>query len=424
MRIVYIHQYFTTRSMPGGTRSFEQAKRLVNEGHEVHVVTSETTGRRGFSWRETIEDGIHVHWLPVPYSNRMRFRQRLQAFGQFAALGSIEATRIGGDVVFATSTPLTVAVPGLIASRLRRARFVFEVRDLWPELPIEMGDLRNFVAIRVAFALARAAYRHADHVVALSPGMADGVAAHGYPPERLSIVPNASDLDLFASADEAGRRFRAEQPWLGNRPLVVYLGTFGRVNGVGYLVRVAAAMASLDPEVRFLLVGAGAEFDSVRELAAELGVLDRNLFMSPPYPKTAMPALLGAATLATSVVIPVAGLEANCANKVFDAFAAGRPLAINHGGWQADLLRESGAGLALPAHDPIAAASQLHTHIHDDEWLSQARFASSRLAHEEFSRDLLFKEFNVAVTGTSTNESSLPSNPPTVSPVPIRPQTA
>lgn len=400
MRIVYIHQYFVTPSMPGGTRSYEQARRLAGRGHDVHVITTATgTERASLGWTTTVEDGITVHWLRLPYSNHMSFRTRIGVFLRFAVLATVRAVRVGADVVFATSTPLTVAIPGIVAARVRRARFVFEVRDLWPELPIEIGALHNPWAIRAAFALARAAYRNADHVVALSPGMAEGVAAHGYPPDRLSVVPNAADLGLFASAPEDGRRWRAAHDWLGDRPLVVYVGTFGLINGVGYLVRLASALARTDPEVRFLLVGDGAEIGPVRALAAELGVLDRTLFIRPEVPKTDVPAILGAATLATSVVIPKPGLAANSANKFFDAMAAARPIAINHGGWQADLLRETGAGLVLDPHDIPSAATELAAHLRDRPWLERAGRASRELATTRFDRDLLFETLLAAVEG-------------------------
>ncbi|WP_084211333.1 glycosyltransferase family 4 protein [Pseudonocardia acaciae] len=400
MRIVYIHQYFVTPSMPGGTRSYEQARRLAAAGHDVHVITTCTeAARASLRWTSTVEDGVTVHWLPLPYSNHMRFRSRIGAFLRFAVLATAKAVRLGADVVFATSTPLTVAIPGIVAAKVRRARFVFEVRDLWPELPIELGALRNPAAVRAAFALARAAYRNADHVVALSPGMAEGVAAHGFPPSRMSVVPNGADLDLFASAASEGRRWRAAHDWLGERPLVAYIGTFGMINGVGYLVRLAAALAHSDPDVRFLLVGDGAEADEVRALAAELGVLDRSLFILPEVPKDQVPAVLGAASIATSVVIPTPGLNANSANKFFDAMAAGRPIAINHGGWQADVLRESGAGLALDPHDIDAAAAELVTHLRDGAWLERAGRASHELATTRFGRDILFETLHTAVTG-------------------------
>jgi glycosyltransferase involved in cell wall biosynthesis len=400
VRITYIHQYFVTPSMSGGTRSYEQAKRLVERGHDVQMVTTAPAAAgSSLSWQTTVEEGIRVHWLPVSYSNKMSFWRRIWAFSQFAVLASIKATQLGGEVIFATSTPLTVAIPGIIASRLRRARFVFEVRDLWPELPIEVGALRNPMAIRLAFALARAAYRNAAQVIALSQGMADGVASHGYPVDLIAVVPNGSDLDLFATATQDSLRFRSANPWLKNKPLVVYVGTFGLVNCVTYLVRLAAEMADIDPEVRFLLVGDGAEHTKVRALADELGMLDRNLMIHPAVPKSQVPGILGASTFATSVVLPLPCMAANSANKFFDALAAARPIAINHDGWQAKVLQDAGAGVVLDPFDTASAAKELANRIHDETWLEQARHASHKLAATRFSRDLLFETFLTAVLG-------------------------
>lgn len=405
MRIVYIYQYFTTRSMPGGTRAFEQARRLAASGHDVHVLTSDTRAHRpSASWRTTVESDIRVHWLPAPYANTMSYRRRIWAFLQFAICAAVKARRLRGDIVFASSTPLTVAVPGLVGCGLRRARFVFEVRDLWPEVPIAMGALRHPVARWLAFALAKAAYRRADHIVALSPGMAEGVRAHGVPAERISVVPNASDLDLFVPDAEAVRAFRGARPWLGGRPLVVYVGTFGRVNGIDYLVHLAAEVANTAPEVRFLLVGEGAELPGVTRLASQLGVLDTNLFIEPSVPKEDVPTILGAATVATSTTVDVPALAANSANKFFDALAAGRPQAINYGGWQAAILRESGAGIVLDPHDIALAAKELTARVHDQEWLSRASGAAIELAVDRFARDRLFETLVRAVEGAPADQ--------------------
>lgn len=400
MRIVYIHQYFVTRSMPGGTRSYEMARRLVAAGHDVHVVTTDSDApRASLRWRTTVEDGIVVHWLPTPYTNAMSFGRRIVAFLQFAVLATVRAARLGGDVVLATSTPLTVAVPGVVAARLRRSRFVFEVRDLWPELPVEIGALRNPMAIRAAFALARFAYRNADQVIALSDGMRDGVVAQGHPPERVTVVPNACDLDLFAPVPARVAEFRHARPWLGDRPLVVYVGTLGKMNGVSYLVRLAAETAAVAPEVRFLIVGEGAERDDVVALARAEGVWQRNLFLESPVAKAEVPTVLGAATVATSLFLPLPGMAANSANKFFDALASGTPLALNYGGWQAALVEETGAGVLLAPADPAVAAKDLTALLSDPDRLSAAGVAAAHLARERFDRDMLARAFEKAVTG-------------------------
>jgi glycosyltransferase involved in cell wall biosynthesis len=410
MRIVYIYQYYCNPQMAGGLRAYEHARRLVAHGHTVHVITADIApAKRSLGWRRTVEDGVNVHWFSVPYSNNMSYARRIRAFAEFMVLAAAKATRLGADLVFATSTPLTVAVPGVIAAKLRRVPFVFEVRDLWPEVPIEMGALRNPVVRRLAGALASFAYRNAEEVIALSPGMAAGVTARR-PGTRTTVIPNAADLALFDVAPDAVRRFRAEHRWLGDRPLIVYTGALGAVNGVDYLVRAARRMRDLDPDVQFLVVGHGREWDDTARLAAEYGLLDTTFHMWEKVPKAQLPVILGACTMSTSFVRPIRALWDNSANKFFDALAAGRPIAINYGGWQADALREYGAGLVLDPSDTDAAAITLARHVRDELWLKEAREAAYRLAVEQFSRDLLFERFE-AVLNRSAAPRTAASEP-------------
>lgn len=376
--------------MSGGTRSYEMARRMVVAGHEVHMITSSTdSGAQTGAWRTEETDGIQVHWLSVPYNNSMGYARRLLSFTQFARQAGRYAAAIEADVVFATSTPLTVAIPAVKASRKQKAPMVFEVRDLWPELPIAMGALDFPFAKPLARRLERWAYANAARVVGLSPGMCEGVERTGYPGDRVHCIPNSSDIALFDVPEEQGRAFRASRPWLEDRPLVIYAGTFGRINGVGYLAELAAAMKALDPQVRFLAVGRGAEVEAVRQTAQALGVLDATFFMEDGIPKAEMPSLFSAADVSTSLFIPLEPMWNNSANKFFDTLAAGRPVAINYGGWQADLIKETGAGLVLD-HDSVTnAARQLLGFLQDKDAQEAARKASATLARDRFSRDKL-----------------------------------
>ncbi|HEX7001765.1 MAG TPA: glycosyltransferase family 4 protein [Trueperaceae bacterium] len=393
MKIAYLHQYYVSPTSPtgGGTRSYEFARRLAAAGHVVDVITSEPrpTGGPGGGWHVEEEEGFRVHRLPVPYDNRMSYAQRINSFFRFAFGSAGRAASLRADVVFATSTPLTICLPAVYAARRSKAPMVFEVRDLWPEVPIALGALGNPAIQAAARWLERFAYRNAASVVALSPGMADGVKRAGVPADRVHVIPNGSDLDLFAPDPELRGKFRSQHEWLGDRPLVVYTGTFGLVNGVGYLVEVAAKVAELDPDVRFLLVGDGRELEDVRALAGRLGVLDRSLFIWPSRPKTEVAAVLAAADLATSVVIDVQELWHNSANKLFDGLASGTAFAVNHEGWQADLIRDSEAGLVLDAKDTASAAQAVVTALRTPGWAAQAGANARRLAEERFSRDQL-----------------------------------
>ena len=207
--------------------------------------------------------------------------------------------------------------------------------------------------------LERESYRRSSAVVALSPGMVEGVVAVNGRRDKVFLIPNSCDNDLFDVPSERGKEFREARPWLGDRPLVLYAGTLGYIHGVSYMVHVASECRAVAPEVRFLVLGDGAEVDEIRRLADSLGVLGQNFFMEPELPKERVPDAVSAATVCTSFIRPIRELEANSANKVFDALAAGRPIAVNHEGWIGDLVRDHRLGVVLDPRDPRAAAYAL-----------------------------------------------------------------
>lgn len=392
MRIIYLHQYFNTPEMPGGTRSYELARRLVARGHEVHMVTTWRRHDDRRDWFRSEEAGIQVHWLPVRYSNHMNYGERIRAFLRFAWGASRYASRLQGDLVFATSTPLTIALPALVAKQRLGVPMVFEVRDLWPELPIAIGALRNPVLRMAARYLERRAYHESEAVIALSPGMAEGVARTGYPPGRIHVIPNGADLDHFSDTS-ARDAFRASLPGVNACPLIGYIGTLGRINGVSYLVDIAAAALRHAPELRFLIVGKGAEEAAVRQRAEQLDVLGRNLIMLPAVSKQAVPGVFAACDVVLSLFIDLPEMQANSANKFFDGLAAGRPIAINYGGWQAELLERQGAGIRLAGWCPETAARQLAEWVAIPGALGEAGRNARALAEREFDRDALAGKF-------------------------------
>ena len=143
MKIIYLHQYFSTLRGKEGTRSFEMARRLVKMGHEVHMITSWRDNTDARDWFKTIEEGIVVHWYPNRYQNDFTTISRIIAFLKFALAAFLRGRSLSGDVVFATSTPLTIIFPGFLIARKLSIPLVFEVRDLWPSLPIAMGVIKD-----------------------------------------------------------------------------------------------------------------------------------------------------------------------------------------------------------------------------------------------------------------------------------------
>lgn len=406
MRIIYLHQYFNTPDMPGGTRSYEMGRHLVAAGHEVHMVTSrcDGDGPTNDGWYETEEAGIHVHWLVNRYSNRMGFQRRLRAFFRYAWSSMFKAASLGGDVVFASSTPLTIAIPALYAARRNHIPMLFEVRDLWPYGPIAAGALKDPLSIAAARWLERRAYFGAARVVALSPWMKEGVVATGYPATQVTVIPNGSDVAEFRVPDEVGKEFLGRHPHLAAGPLVSYVGALGMMNGVHYLAEIAAAMLTLDPAVRFLVVGEGKYKEQVRCRAAELGVVNRNFWMLPAVPKREVPAILSASAVSASLVIDLPHRQHNSANKMFDTFAAGKPLLLNHGGWIAELLQQTGAGLVVPTRDATASARLLHEFLRDAGRMRNAQQASAELASTRFDREKLARQLLEILESVATHQ--------------------
>jgi glycosyltransferase involved in cell wall biosynthesis len=358
--------------------------------NEVFMITTDRDSSRPFrGWRHRSVDGIEVSSCFVPYSNHMSFRDRVQAFTSFALRAGQEAVRIGGDVVFATSTPLTIAVPGVWASKRLSVPMVFEVRDLWPEVPIAVGAIRNPGLIWAARALERFSYRNARRIVALSPDMAKGIVATGYPSDRLEVVPNSADNAEFDAVQPGTGAVFSALPHLRETRFVAYCGTLGEVNGVSYLVEVAAECLRAGESLEFLVVGDGKDRESVEATARARGVLGRNFWMHRPVSKRDVRSVFVTASACCSTVVDIPALWANSANKFFDTMAAGRPVIINHGGWQADLITENACGIVLPAGDPVRAAAMLREFFSDSERVRSAGLRAKKIAQEAFDRDRL-----------------------------------
>lgn len=374
MRILYLHQFFITRDGVGGTRSYEFARRFVARGHHVRMLTA---GAR----RETVE-GIEVVGVRGGYADYVSatgtsYARRMLAFGRFAVAACLEALRgPRPDVVLATSPPLTMAFPALLASLRWRAPLVFEVRDLWPEAPIQMGALRNPVLRWVARRLEELVYRRAVRVVALSPGIRDGVMAAGG--SRVALVPNASDLELF-SPSVSGAAMRARLG-VGDRFVVAYFGTMGEANDLSQVIDAAALL----PEVTFVLMGDG-KLRGALEARAGANVV----FTGPAARKDEVAELAAAADCCLTIFKDVPILATNSPNKLFDTFAAGRPAVVNMDGWMRELVERNEAGLYARAGDASDLAAQI-ARLRSDPALAARYGENARaLAEREFDRDLL-----------------------------------
>lgn len=359
----------------------------------MSIVTSWRGITEETDWFETETAGIRIFWIPVEYSNRLSFTKRIIAFLKFAICAGSKTASIPADIIFATSTPLTIVLPGVWASSRLRIPLILEIRDLWPEAPIALGVLKNRISIWMARFLESWAYRNASHIVTLSPAMTLGVAKVCRS-AQITEIPNFADLDRFSLDKLKERKFRDSRPELGGSPLVIYAGTLGLVNNVSLLPRIANEALLLNKDIKFVIVGEGNEGEKIHALAVELGVLGVNFFMYPSVAKSIMPNVLASADLSLSLVANIPELWGNSANKFFDALASGTPIGINHLGWQADLIEANAIGIVFSPDDPAEGAKKIVQFISNKERVEQAGISAKSLARSQFNVDDQVQKLN------------------------------
>ncbi|CCQ10275.1 Glycosyltransferase [Pseudoalteromonas luteoviolacea B = ATCC 29581] len=331
-----------------------------------------------------------MHVLHLSYSNKDGFLKRMQKFIIFSVRSTLKSLTLSADVVFATSTPLTIAIPGLIHSKIKGVPLVFEVRDLWPELPIATGVIKNKIVIKLATWLEKYTYKNSKRLIGLSPGMCSGIVKHGIPKEYVTLATNSCDTELFDVDALIGRRYLAEKlSFVKGRKLIAYTGTFGLINKVGYIVKLAIAAQKIDPNLCFVAIGDGMEKQEIIAEAEKAGVLNENLYILPAVPKLEIVGLLSSADLSLSLFGPVKEMWHNSANKLFDALASQTPIAINYGGWQKEFILEHSCGLVLDGNDFEESALNISNFLHDEKRYSDAINSCKILSYEHFSRDIM-----------------------------------
>ena len=379
-----------------GIRSYEMAQQLIARGHQVTLVCgSYGGGETGIQQpfvkgkRRCKVDGIDIIEFDLAYSNSDGFIKRALTFAKFAlrSIGLVFSEKY--DLIFATTTPLTVGIPGIFARWLRRKPFVFEVRDLWPELPKAMGVINNPVVLGAMSLLEWASYRSAHRCIGLSPGIVEGIKVRGVAKERIELVPNGCDLTIFA-AEQTPWRPECVKP---DDLMAVFTGTHGMANGLDAVLDAAAELKKRNrSDIKLVLVGQGKLKPQLVERAKQEG-LD-NVIFHDPVNKNRLAGLMASADLGLQILANVpAFYYGTSPNKFFDYIAAGLPVLNNYPGWLAGMIKEHGCGFAIEPVNPEAFADALEHAANNREQLVEMGINGRRLAEQEFDRSKLSNLF-------------------------------
>ena len=398
MKIIYLHQYFKFPNESGGTRSYDLATGFLDLGHKVEVValTSDNSLKKDGRWSQIKKDGLVLHLIFIPYKNDMNYIKRSSVFIKFLWFSTLKLLTIKGDVVLATSTPLTVGVPALIKKWIHKTPYIFETRDVWPEVVIAIGAIRNKIMQKILLYLEQLIYKNASAIVPLSSDMKHSIMTRypEYKSKQVKVIENISEISRFQNGYDKEKSMIKDKIGFQPRFTVLYAGTFGRVNGINYVIKLANKLLQIDSSIAFLLVGEGIERKALIEKAVKKKVLNKNLFILDPVSKIELSQLYFECDIGSSFVLPIKELWSNSANKFFDTLASGKPVLINYKGWQEEVINKKDIGYVLPPK------------INDDDVQKFAQYSLNKLliaeqgvnslsvAKKYYSKDMAIEKYN------------------------------
>jgi len=354
MRITFLTQYFPPEVGAPQGRMYELAKRLVAADHDVTVITAFPNypdgiiqeGYRGRSSMEEHMDGVRVlrTWV-FATPNRGFFKRILNHFSfTFSCLTAIR--KLGPtDVIFVQSPPLFIGIGTRFYSMVKRAPYVFNVSDIWPQSAIELGVLKNPIAIRLAEMFERHLYRHAAFITVPVPGMVERLAKRGIPRDKLVLLTNGVDTEFFSPRPPDPKLVR--ELGLDGRKVFLFAGTHGLAQGLDVILD--AAKITEDPDILYVLAGDGARKAALVE-RAEKEHIDNVRFL-PNQPRSAMPALLSLAYASLITLKRGDFFRSTLPVKMYESMASAQPIVGAVWGEAAELISGAGCGVLAEPED-------------------------------------------------------------------------
>ena len=358
MRLSVLTPHFAPDTAPTGVVVTRIVEELARRGHRLDVVTALPwyrehriePGYRGRLVRhEDTPWGRITRVHPFPAEDKRDILRRAAAFGGFSVLAGLAGARgETTDGVLALSPPLTLGVAGWAAARRRRAPFVFNVQDVFPDVAVELGVVTNEGLIAAASRLERWIYDRADAVTVLSEDLRDNVGRKTRDPSKVKVIPNFVDSDAIAPA-ERENSYRRDNGLTG-KTVVMYAGNVGLSQSLDLVVAAAGALAH-EEDLVFVVNGAGAARSGLERDARGL----RNVVFVDPQPAERLPEVLAAADVHL-VPLKTGLARSSVPSKTYSILAAGRPLvaSVDVGSEVARVVEQSGAGIAVPPDDAEA----------------------------------------------------------------------
>lgn len=383
LKIIYLCQHFPPETGAPQIRVYEVSKELLNQGHEIQVVTAfphHPHGTipdeyKGMNYHFEKLDGIPVHRTWIYPSQKGVFWKRLISYFSFtfsSFYGLLKAGKV--DYIIVNSPPIFLGITGWLASRFTGAKFIFNVADVWPESAVKLGLIKNKWAIKVTEKLESFLYNSSWKVAAATDGIQNYVIHHSQPAEKVFVLPNGVNTEFFSY-----QKKDKTKPFT-----FVYAGNLGYAQGIDAVIRAFSLVKVDHPEARFVIAGAGPEEQKLKDEVKRLRVNDVTFLGHLPLSE--MPALFHDSHVSIVPLRNLALFEGARPSKIFPALATGTPVLYCGKGESADILIRNACGLVAEPENEQSMAKQMRKAIQ----LSEQEFDLLSLN----GRQLVEKEFS------------------------------
>lgn len=390
MKVLILHQHFNTPEKGGALRSYFLAKALVEKGHQPIVITAHNHPKL----QHTNIEGIEVFYLPIPYDNAFGFYKRIRSFLSFILQSAKIGSSLSGiEKCYAMSTPLTVGLAAILLKWRKGIPYIFEVGDLWPDAPIQLGFVKNPILKFILYRLESFIYNQSVGIVALSVQM-KAIIEKKAPSKDVHLLPNMADTDFFKPS--AKHTALEEKFGVQNRFVVSYIGSIGFANGLEFFLDCARIAEKASIPISFLLCGEGALLPHLKKTVEKLQI--SNVVFVPFTNRQGVQEVMNVTDASFTCYRQHAILETGSPNKYFDGLAAGKLILANVGGWIKNDLEQHRCGVAVDSSRPDELVKKLSPYFQNTELLKQAQQNTRTLA-EKYSRKKLGADFVKIVTG-------------------------
>lgn len=384
VKVLILHQHYHTPENGGPLRSYYLAKALADFGFEPIVITAHT-----HPYKTEKTKGIEVHYLSVPYDNSYTFYKRGYAFLQYAWKAFFFAQKFrDAKICYAISVPLTVGLTAMWINRMYKIPYVFEVGDLWPDAPIEMGYIKNRLLKKILLHLETRVYQNANVIVALSESIKEAIRKK-VAGKTIEVIPNMADTDFLrpATADVALK----EKFGVRGKLVISYTGALGAANGLHHVVECARQSQYASLPIHFLICGEGA---MKQDLTSRIkGFSLHNVSLIPFAKREGIREILNVSDAVFISYDTFLILETGSPHKYFDGLAAGKLILVNFSGWIRTEIEKYACGIFIDPQKQKDIVEKITPFLNDATLTKKYQVNARKLAEEQYTRRQLSKKF-------------------------------